>query len=483
MNQVDNHNTIEQIYPRHFDVLVLGGGVAGASAGLCLLNRGNVSVGLIDSGNHSEERAGESISPSVKPLLNFLGLWDQFVQTNSLEELSCKAAWGSNQLRSFDTSTALKNKRWCIDRNQFDVMLTDSFAARGGNLFSNTKVITCKKHVSKGWLVTAKNASGEVNQFTCQYLIDASGRRGLLRTNLNLSLSVYDRLVGVGCVGNIPTGKTLAKGVQIEACEYGWWHISPLPNHKISVVLMSDPDIISHIKVSQTDVWTKLMKKMPITGRMMEGITFKDKPRSFPCFSSYLKKMGGDNWIAVGDAVASYDPLCSSGILRAIDSGIHGALVAIDTLFSDGRQQLLQAYSQAIQKEFSNYLQTQWQYYQRETRWTKSLFWVRRRSVIGVSSDAIIRETYFYEHQLDHMPVHLQGHELQDLWGLCKPSKKLKQVVRDFSLLYPHVAEQKIMLALQELIQKESIKLAVQELDYNSDMHPYSMMEKTRFYM
>ena len=33
------------------------------------------------------------------------------------------------------------------------------------------------------------------------------------------------------------------------------------------------------------------------------------------------------------------------------------------------------------------------------------------------------------------------------------------------------------MLALQELIQKESIKLAVQELDYNSDMHPYSMME------
>jgi 2-polyprenyl-6-methoxyphenol hydroxylase-like FAD-dependent oxidoreductase len=152
MNQVDNHNTIEQIYPRHFDVLVLGGSVAGASAGLCLFNRGNVSVGLIDSGNHLEERAGESISPSVKTLLNFLGLWDQFVQTNSLEELGCEAAWGSSQLRSLDTSTALKNKRWHIDRNQFDVMLTDSFAARGGTLFRNTKVITCKNMLVKAGL-------------------------------------------------------------------------------------------------------------------------------------------------------------------------------------------------------------------------------------------------------------------------------------------------------------------------------------------
>ena len=39
-----------------------------------------------------------------------------------------------------------------------------------------------------------------------------------------------------------------------------------------------------------------------------------------------------------------------------------------------------------------------------------------------------------------------------------------------------HVAEQKIFLALQELINKEAIKLVSQDDEFNSIMHPYSMM-------
>ena len=467
---------VETFNTQHYDVLIMGGGAAGTSAGLSLLNKANISVALVEGGNYSDGRTGESLSTHAKPLLQFLDVWDEFSQSYSLIDFNSVAAWGSEKLRPLDSFNTPKLKGWHIDRIQFDQQLANVFSRRGGQLFLNSKVVSCTNQLKDGWTISIKEANGDTRKITCRYLIDASGRRGLIRTNTNLSLSVYDRLVGVCCIGRLPKDNNFKPIVQIEACEYGWWYFSPLPGNRVSVALMSDPDIVCQLQVSKMDIWNSLLQRLEIMNGPMKELIFNEQVYSFPCFSSFLNKMGGDNWIVAGDAVASYDPLCSSGILRAIDSGIHGALVAIDSLFSNGKNNLLESYSQSIQKEFSSYLQTQWQCYQRENRWPNALFWERRRTVVGISCDAIIQETYFYEHSLDRKTIHLNGHELQTLWSLCQPSKSLQQVANAFLLLHTHVVEQKVMLALQELINKEAIKLVTQDAELNSIMHPYSMM-------
>jgi flavin-dependent dehydrogenase len=461
----------------HFDVLIMGGGSSGVSAGLSLLKNGNISVGLIEGGQYDEERIGKSLSTQVTPLLQYLNVWDEFSQSHCLVEFSSFAAWGNKNLRPLDSFNSPKLKGWNIDPIEFDAQLANIFAQRGGNLMLNTKVVLCVNHLTNQWEITVKEANGETKIITCKYLIDASGRRGLLRTNSHLSLSVYDRLVGVCCIGQLPEGKEMKVISQIEACEYGWWHISTLSGNRVSVALMTDPDIICQLQVSKIEIWKSLLCQLDILGEQMKDVIFNEIPYSFPCFSSFLKKMGGDNWISVGDAVASFDPLCSSGILRAIDSGIHGALVAIDFLVAEGKNNLLEAYINSIHKEFSKYLQSQWQYYQRENRWPNAVFWERRRAVIGISGDAIIKETYFYEHSLDRKITHLNAHELQSLWSLCKPAMNLQQVAKAFIQLHAHVVEKKVMLALQELINKEAIKLVEQDSELNSIMHPYAMME------
>lgn len=466
-----------QLSEQYFDVLIMGGGSAGVSAGLGLLKRGNISVALVESGQYDEVRIGESLPVHVKPLLQFLDVWNDFSQSHTLVEFSSVSAWGDKKLRSLGSFNAPKLKGWNIDCMKFDAQLAKTFAQRGGNLMLNTKVIFCKNQLKDGWTITVKEANGETKIISCKYLIDASGRRGLIRTNTNLSLSVHDRLMGVCCIGQLPEGSEVKPSVQIEACEYGWWHISALPENRVSVVLMSDPDIICQLQVSKKEIWDVLLRQMDFMDGQMKDVLFNEKPYSFPCFSSCLKKMGGDNWIVVGDAVASYDPLCSSGILRAIDSGVHGALVAIDFLVAEGKNNLLEAYVNSIQKEFSTYLQNQWQCYQRENRWPNAIFWERRRAVLGISGDAIIKETYFYEHSLDRKITHLNAHELQSLWSLCKPAMSLQQVAKAFIQLHAHVVEQKVMLALQELINKEAIKLVAQYTELNSIMHPYAMME------
>ena len=91
----------------------------------------------------------------------------------------------------------------------------------------------------------------------------------------------------------------------------------------------------------------------------------------------------GENWGVVGYAVASHDPLSSSVIPHTIGSSVHGALLAANVLFSDG--QMFASYQENIHKDFFQYLQTHWQYYQREARWEHALFWKRRRMSIRTS--------------------------------------------------------------------------------------------------
>ena len=62
-------------------------------------------------------------------------------------------------------------------------------------------MVTCEARPQGGWRVLVKDENGETYVTHCRFIIDASGRRGVMRTNLNLALTVHDRLIGVGCIG------------------------------------------------------------------------------------------------------------------------------------------------------------------------------------------------------------------------------------------------------------------------------------------
>jgi flavin-dependent dehydrogenase len=62
--------------------------------------------------------------------------------------------------------------------------------------------------------------------------------------------------------------------------------------------------------------------------------------------SSRLEKIVGDNWLAVGDAAATYDPISSKGIISAINSGINASDSIVKYL--TGNSQILEDYSKNV---------------------------------------------------------------------------------------------------------------------------------------
>lgn len=448
--------------PTHFDVLIIGGGPSGTAAGLTLLKRKDSTVGIIEQSDYSTYRIGESLSPGTRSLLEYLNIWDSFQEEQSLASYGSKAAWGNSDPQLLDYMFTIHGSGWSLDRVRFDLLLANTFTARGGHLYKKTSFLKCVQQEDQTWSIQVRKASGDVAFLSCRYLIDATGRKGLVAKQIGVPRIMNDHLVGVGCVGTLPENVQLESAIQVEACSYGWWYLSPIPGNKVSVVLMSDGDIVNQLKAAQAEEWQNLLVKTSLTSALCKDVQFEGKPKVFPAFSSVLQQIGGKNWVAVGDAAASHDPLSSSGIPHALGGGIHGGILAANVLFGNG--QMLSHFQNSIQKDFLQYMRTHWQYYQQENRWSEELFWKRRQTAITLNPYATIGKVESISVRSNNRPTHLPTKFAQKLQAYCQVNKAIHEVARAFANAHPQFSDQRVILALQELIDQETITLNSMEV-------------------
>jgi flavin-dependent dehydrogenase len=106
------------------------------------------------------------------------------------------------------------------------------------------------------------------------------------------------------------------------------------------------------------------------------GAGLAGPPVAVPASSSRLDRFGDVDWLAVGDAAATQDPLSSEGILVAMESGLEGAAAAARVLRGD-RDGLAAAAAQR-ETRWLGYLDQLCRHYGMERRWPDAPFWRRR---------------------------------------------------------------------------------------------------------
>jgi len=125
-----------------FDVVVAGGGPAGAVAALELSRRG-FRVALIEQSAYDNFRVGETLPPQIRSPLMELGVWERFLSSEPMESYGIRSAWETQAARHRDFLNNPYGCGWHVDRARFDAMLAGAAAEAGAELLLSAHVKSC----------------------------------------------------------------------------------------------------------------------------------------------------------------------------------------------------------------------------------------------------------------------------------------------------------------------------------------------------
>ncbi|BDD05600.1 lysine-epsilon-oxidase maturase LodB [Aureibacter tunicatorum] len=363
------------------DVIVIGGGPSGAALSLSLLTHSSLSVGLIDRSDFMDTKIGEHVSSSIFDFLKHLSMDKaDFSADCFLPAYESVAYWGDDLPRSVHTIDTFESASYQINREQFDLRLLEEVAERGGDIFPRTTLASADQQSDHSWLLSLKHAEHGAFELKCKYLIDASGRKAPFGRKIGLSPNRLDQLVGVGTFFENQGENAESRGQLIETVEHGWWYSASLPNNLRVVTLFTDSDIVSAMKLNTREQWNALLNETKhIKYEVHQHAMQEAKPWVRDAGTYFHAESSPVNFAAIGDAAISFDPISSMGIGFALSSACHVAyLIASHEDSSQGVLDISQ-YQKDLQEHFNKYLDVRNKYYEREKRWSDSLFWQRRQ--------------------------------------------------------------------------------------------------------
>jgi flavin-dependent dehydrogenase len=358
-----------------WDVFIAGAGPAGAATALSLAAVApGLRVCLADAGRDDPFRVGESVPPLIQRFLDHLGVWQAFVDEGHCPSFRTLGAWGGPLLEGNEFFLHVHNTGWRLDRGRFDRWLAAEAERRGA--LPLTARVRALAPEGEGWRIDCGDSG--IHRARC--VVDATGRAALLSRWAGLAPVNHDRLVA--CVGFFPdrgdTDRPGADAALIEAFGDGWWYTAATPGGQRVVALMTDSDLVRRLGASRLETWLKHLHAT----RHVRTLVDVDRPvaplRLWPAASRRLDGPFRAGLIPVGDAVSSFDPLSSQGIIKALRSGIFASYAIADWLLRADGGRGFSRYTVLMRREFTSYRETLRSYYRLEQRWPGALFWRRR---------------------------------------------------------------------------------------------------------
>jgi flavin-dependent dehydrogenase len=365
-------------------VVIAGGGPAGAVAALVLARRG-VRVTVLEARAAPALKVGETLPPSLAPLLSHLGLAAALEEDGHLRSQGNRSLWGSARP---DESPFLANpygEGWHVDRRRFETRLARAAREAGADWRTGCRLDRCEA-AGPGWRLEVSGASpgSATETLTADFVADATGRPARLARRLGTRRVRYDRLVGLSGLLTSPA-PALDTYTLVEATPEGWWYSALLAAGRLAAAFLTDGDLLDRALLQASrdpsGWWSRLADTTATRERVeANGYRLADGAalRVLPAETSRLDSIAGERWLALGDAAAAYDPLSSHGVASAMGSGYYAGHAMADLLA--GREEAGPAYLDILQRACGDCLDLQREHYARERRWPDAPFWRRRHA-------------------------------------------------------------------------------------------------------
>ena len=284
-----------------FDVLILGGGPAGAAAGIELARAG-FSVAILERSRSAQASIGDTLPPETTQWLHRLDVWHAFNAIPRLSSPGVVSLWNTKRPAEMDFLFNPYGPGWHIDRRQFDVMMVESAKRAGATVYVGVRPRECPFAGPGKWKLVF-DISGRATEIEAHWAIDATGRRRWFIQRQGVVPSTLDRLVAV--IAQLPLCRSSDRRLFIEATPDGWWYYAPVPGGRAVAAYMTDSDFVSKGEAPLREFWNHQRTSSRLASALLANVVADGPLHVCAANSSWSETVAGLGWIAVGDAAFS----------------------------------------------------------------------------------------------------------------------------------------------------------------------------------
>ena len=325
------------------DVLVIGGGPAGSTIAPLLAQKG-YKVTLIEKARHPRFHIGESLLPANLRIFDLLGVSEDVQRIGMVKNAAeFNSPWHDNQQRFYFSEAWDKSmpNSYQVRRSEFDEILINNAASKGVEVIQGCKVRQVDLEGEGPALVSGIHEDGSTSQWQARFVVDASGRDTFLANKLQIkhrnpkhnSASVYAHFRDAERNSGVDEGN-----IGIYWFEHGWFWFIPLADGMTSIGMVTWPYFmktrgdrsLEEFLLNGIELCPKLKAKLA-SAALVSGAEATGN------FSYVSERCHGRNYLLLGDAFAFIDPVFSSGVLLAMNSGVIGA-EAVDSCLKNPLQ-------------------------------------------------------------------------------------------------------------------------------------------------
>jgi flavin-dependent dehydrogenase len=273
-------------------------------------------VDLIERQRFPRAHLGESLSPGVMTLLRAADMHETIEAAGFSPVKGISVKWaGEARLREDAGETGL-----LVDRGEFDRRLLQRARASGVRIHQPARVLE-QTHDGAKWRLTI-GADGVLKRIAADFVADAGGRRSGSRRRTTTTgastLAVYGYW----------RGAKLPAMPRIEAGEDGWYWGVPLPDGSYNTLAFVDP---GWFRSAPGDTMPERFLRLLDRSTLMQDCRDAElvaPPRAIDATPYLSGDCVAPTKIQLGDAALAIDPISSSGVQKAIQTALSGAIVA-----------------------------------------------------------------------------------------------------------------------------------------------------------
>ena len=324
-----------------WDVLILGGGPAGATAAAVLAERGR-RVLVVEREQFPRYKVGESLLPYCYFPLERIGMTAKLRDSNFVKKYSVQFASMDGRISTpfyfhqhFDHPAA---QTWQVERGEFDRMMLDNAIEKGARVMMG---VTAKRllleHGQCVGLLVEQN--GKTFPLRAPVTIDCAGRHGFAATQMGWivpdprlnKLAIWTYYRGAKRDSGYDEGATTVAYLP----DKGWFWYIPLADDIVSLGVVAER---AYLYRDGKDLDAILDREIQANRWIADHLASGSRcePVRVTAEYSYRSRYcAGDGLVLAGDAFTFLDPVFSSGVLLALTSG-ERAGHAVDSALSDG---------------------------------------------------------------------------------------------------------------------------------------------------